>query len=295
MLRARLPRARARRRSRRPRYLKDGQAVAELSQRGGLAVAVPGEVRGLGEMVRRWGKLPFRRCVEPAQKLAAKGFPVSWRLARQSGRARSQRGAGRTARFIEMFAAKPLHAGEHLAAARAGVDARQAARRRPDAFYKGEIATEIVKAVRGAGGVMTAEDLAGYATDRAHAARDDYRGLRVLSMPPPSSGGVALIETLGILAARYPTGATRRASRGAARPTCTCWPRRSSTRFADRARFLGDTGLRAGRRRAPDRARLPRRAGAADQAGRGAAARRLRHARRRRPRRARTAARRTSR
>ena len=46
-------------------YIKDGRAVAELSQRGGLAVAVPGEVRGLGEMVRRWGALPFRRCVEP--------------------------------------------------------------------------------------------------------------------------------------------------------------------------------------------------------------------------------------
>ena len=70
-------------------YLKDGHAVAELSQRGGLAVAVPGEVRGLGEMVRRWGKLPFRRCVEPAQKLAAKGFPVSSRAGGQSGRAGS--------------------------------------------------------------------------------------------------------------------------------------------------------------------------------------------------------------
>ena len=62
-------------------YMKDGRLVPELSQRGGLAVAVPGEVRGLGEMVRRWGKLPFRRCVEPAQKLAARGFPVSSRLA----------------------------------------------------------------------------------------------------------------------------------------------------------------------------------------------------------------------
>src|SRR5262245_66373180 len=58
-------------------YVKDGHPVPELSQRGGLAVAVPGEVRGLGEMVRRWGALPFRRCVEPAQKSAARGLPAT--------------------------------------------------------------------------------------------------------------------------------------------------------------------------------------------------------------------------
>ena len=90
-------------------YLKDGHAVAELSQRGGLAVAVPGEVRGLGEMVRRWGKLPFRRCVEPAQKLAAKGFPVSSRLA---GSLATLDRASDNRAFIDLFAAKPLHAGD---------------------------------------------------------------------------------------------------------------------------------------------------------------------------------------
>ena len=63
------------------RFLKDGKPVPALSKVGGLAVAVPGEVRGLGEMVKRWGRRPFGACVDPAQKLAAKGVPVSWRLA----------------------------------------------------------------------------------------------------------------------------------------------------------------------------------------------------------------------
>src|SRR6185295_7237940 len=61
-------------------YQREGRLDPTLSMSGGLAVAVPGEVRGLGELVRRWGALPFRRCVEPALKLAAGGFPVSWRL-----------------------------------------------------------------------------------------------------------------------------------------------------------------------------------------------------------------------
>jgi gamma-glutamyltranspeptidase/glutathione hydrolase len=63
------------------KFLKDGKAVPGLSKEGGLAVAVPGEVAGLGEMVKRWGKKPWSACVDPAQKLAAKGAPASWRLA----------------------------------------------------------------------------------------------------------------------------------------------------------------------------------------------------------------------
>jgi gamma-glutamyltranspeptidase/glutathione hydrolase len=218
-------------------YLKDGRAAAELSQRGGLAVAVPGEVRGLGEMVRRWGALPFRRCVEPAQNLAAKGFPVSSRLAS------SLAGLDRTAddrRFLDVFASKPLHAGDTwrrpdlawtLGKLRAGADA----------FYKGDVAREIVAAVRGAGGVLTAEDLASYKIVDRTALETSYRGLRVVSMPPSSSGGVALIETLGILGTHYPAAADlAREPRGSAAQLHTL-AEAFKHAFADRARFLGDT------------------------------------------------------
>jgi gamma-glutamyltranspeptidase / glutathione hydrolase len=239
-------------------YMKDGRLVPELSQRGGLAVAVPGEVRGLGEMVRRWGKLPFRRCVEPAQKLAARGFPVSSRLAaslvaldRAGGSGSAQAAmAARSAtpaasamsdrRFAEIFAAKPLRAGDTwrrpdlawtLGKLRAG----------PDAFYKGDIAKEIVTAVRGAGGVLTAEDLASYKTVDRTPIETRYRGLRVASMPPSSSGGLALIETLGILAARYPAGpAAAGETRGSAAQLHVL-AEAFKHAFADRARYLGDT------------------------------------------------------
>jgi len=225
-------------------YMKDGRAVAELSQRGGLAVAVPGEVRGLGEMVRRWGALPFRRCVEPALKLAAKGFPVSTHLARSLASLDQPRGDGPVAasdrKFLEMFANKPLQAGDTwrrpdlawtLGKLRAGADA----------FYKGEVASEIVSSVRAAGGVITAGDLAAYATVDRTPVETSYRGLRVLSMPPSSSGGVALIETLGILAARNPNGFdAAREPRGSAAQLHVL-AEAFKHAFADRARFLGDT------------------------------------------------------
>ena len=84
------------------RFLKDGKAVSALSKEGGLAVAVPGEVSGLGEMVKRWGKKPFCACVDPAQKLAAKGAPASWRLA-QALASLAKEPAPADAVFAKMF------------------------------------------------------------------------------------------------------------------------------------------------------------------------------------------------
>jgi gamma-glutamyltranspeptidase/glutathione hydrolase len=228
-------------------YMKDGKVQAELSKEGGLAVAVPGEVRGLGEMVRRWGKLPFGRCVDPAERLATRGFPVSWRLAGDLALL-GKRDPGLPAldaRFATVFAA-PV-AGKLLG--------ENATWRRPDlawtlgrlraggadAFYKGEIAAEMVKAVRGAGGVMTADDLSGYTATERVPLNTDYRGLRVYSMPPSSSGGVVLIEALGILSARYPDAATLAKEGRGSSAYLHVLAEALKHGFADRARSLGDT------------------------------------------------------
>jgi gamma-glutamyltranspeptidase/glutathione hydrolase len=238
-------------------FLRNGRADPALSASGGLAVAVPGEVRGLGELVRRWGALPFRKCVEPAQRLAAGGFPVSWRLAESFGQLAEKKTAppGAAANAAVAAKADPVFETvfEHFLVGKLLTTSDRwkrpdlawtLARLRAggaDAFYKGEIGAAIVKAVKDSGGVMTAEDLTAYtSTDRAPL-EGAYRGLRVFSMPPSSSGGVVLIETLGILSARYP-GAAALAKLG----------RNSSAYvhvlaeafkhgFADRARQLGDT------------------------------------------------------
>jgi gamma-glutamyltranspeptidase / glutathione hydrolase len=230
-------------------YFKDGKVQPELSKRGGLAVAVPGEVRGLSDMVKRWGKLPFSRCVDGAQKLAARGFPVSWRLAQSLAALDSKQVDGKELndkkltdkKFIDMFTGKPHLEGTiwrrpelawTLGKLRAGG---------ADAFYKGEVAKEIVKAVTSAGGVLTVEDLAGYTATLRTPLAADYRGLRVYSMPPSSSGGVVLLETLGIMAAHYPTDADlQRDGRGSSAYLHVV-SEALKHGFADRARFLGDT------------------------------------------------------
>jgi len=217
-----------------------GKLDPERSKRGGLAVAVPGEVRGLSEMVKRWGKLPFSRCVDGAQKLAARGFPVSWRLAQSLASLDGPAPKG-DPKFLQLLTGKPLAEG---AIWRRPELARTLGKLRAggaDAFYKGEIANEIVKAVAGAGGVLSAADLAGYTATPRTPLAGDYRGLRIYSMPPPSSGGVVLLETLGIFAVHYPTSAdVQRDGRGSS-AYLHVLSEALKHGFADRARYLGDT------------------------------------------------------
>jgi gamma-glutamyltranspeptidase/glutathione hydrolase len=215
-----------------------GKVVPELSQQGGLAVGVPGEVRGLGELVKKWGAKPWKVCVDPAQKLAAKGVPVSWRLAK-SWETLTSGAAAADPVFAKMFTGKPAEgstfARPELAATLATLE-----KDGPDAFYKGPIADEIVKAVTGAGGVLTAQDLESYATTERTPLRADFRGLQVYTMPPPSSGGVALVEALGILAARYPKPADLPKDGRQSPAYLHTVTEAFKNAFADRARFLGD-------------------------------------------------------
>lgn len=223
-------------------FFKDGKVDPALSRHGGLAVAVPGEVRGLAEMVKRWGKLPFSKCVEAAQRLANHGFPVSWRLAHSLG---ALHPAGGTtpgdARFLETFATKPIAEGDTFKRPDLAWTLQRLRAGGADAFYKGPVAQEIVKAVRASGGLMTEQDLADYTATVRTPLEGSYRGLRVLSMPPPSSGGIVLMEALGILSNVYRTDAdVRREGRGSS-AYLHVLAESLKHGFADRARYLGDT------------------------------------------------------
>jgi gamma-glutamyltranspeptidase/glutathione hydrolase len=221
-------------------FFKDGKLDPELSKRGGLAVAVPGEVRGLAEMVKRWGKLPFSRCVEGAHRLANLGFPVSWRLARSLG-SLGQPGPGSDAGFLKALSTKPLAEGDSWRRPELAWTLSRLRAGGADAFYKGPVAQEIVKAVRTAGGVLSEQDLADYAATPRAPLEGQYRGLRVLSMPPPSSGGIVLMEALGIMATVYPTDAdVRKEGRGSS-AYLHVLAEALKHGFADRARYLGDT------------------------------------------------------
>jgi gamma-glutamyltranspeptidase/glutathione hydrolase len=232
-------------------FIKGGKADSNLSREGALAVGVPGEVRGLGTLVRRFGKRSFSSCVIPAERLARGQARVSWRLAEVIAAARKgdkdRKGIERSSQKLlekifdtDRGGARSLRDGESFHRSEL---ARTLARLRVggvDAFYKGEIADEIVKAVRDAGGVVTREDLDTYAPVERTPIEVRYRGLRVLSMPPPSSGGVALAETLGILAAKYPDAAElEKLGRGSS-GYLHVLAEAMKHAFADRARHLGD-------------------------------------------------------
>jgi gamma-glutamyltranspeptidase / glutathione hydrolase len=224
-------------------FLREGKPARELSTRGGLAVGVPGEVRGLAELVRRWGKRSFADCVRPAERLA-RGFPIAERLARVMGPTRQgqdqdpdrQAAAQRFFKQVMVFK-EPVRPGSIVRRPALGSTLRRLRQAGPQAFYTGRIAEQIVKAVKDAGGVLSLEDLRDYAVVERTPIEIAYRGHRVLSMPLPSSGGIVIAQVLGILSARLPDPST--IGRGSS-SHLHLLAEALKHGFADRARLLGD-------------------------------------------------------
>ncbi len=177
-----------------------GNVIPKMSTDGYRAVAVPGTVAGLVLAHERHGKLKWEELVEPARKLAADGFEVNYHLARSLSIkstvdkmqpwAESRRIYQRDGKFYEM--------GETLVQPElAAVLAR--IKTSPRDFYEGETARLIVADMKANGGIVTMEDLRTYEPTIRQPLRTTYRGHDILTMPPPSSGGIALIEMLNML------------------------------------------------------------------------------------------------
>jgi gamma-glutamyltranspeptidase / glutathione hydrolase len=219
---------------------KKGQRLV-IPKQSGLSVGVPGEARGLAELVGRFGALPFSRCIQPALRLA-RGFALSPWAARQTGEELERHpGDGPTliaALFgIDQAAAVRLKAGDRVF--RPAL-ARTLEKMRHDgaaAFYEGDIAKAMVEAVRGKDGVLELDDLARYALVEREPLVSEFQGRKVVTMPPPSAGGVILTEALGILSDRV--GPMK--EWGATAPSTLHFEAEALKHgFADRARFLGD-------------------------------------------------------
>jgi gamma-glutamyltranspeptidase/glutathione hydrolase len=178
----------------------DGQIVRSLTAAGYLAPGVPGTVRGLEAVHRKFGKLPWQEVVSPSARLAD-GFAISGSLAR--GLNREVQGA--MAPFPASIAAfgKPgggdWAEGDRLMQGDLAKTLRAIADGGADAFYKGWIADRIAADMRAHGGIITRSDLAAYKVRELAPIRGTYKGYDIVSMPPPSSGGVALVEMLNIL------------------------------------------------------------------------------------------------
>ena len=205
---------------------------------GGRSVGVPGAVRMLETVHRARGKLPWAGLFQPAIRLAEDGFAVSPRLAAQIAAdwPRLQRQAAARAYFSGPDGA-PLPAGARLANPAFAATLRAIAAGGADALLHGPIAAAIAETVRADPnpGGMTADDLAAYRAVPREPVCGPYRGRTICSMGPPSSGGVAVLHILGLLA-HHDLSALDPAGADAAHLLVEA----GRLAYADRARYLAD-------------------------------------------------------
>ncbi len=216
-------------------FLRNGVPDPESSRTGGLAVAVPGEVAGMAELHRRFGRLPWARLFRAAAGHARDGVTVhrfferisddmAERLARAPGLAALYAPGGR------LLARGQSWRNPELADTLETLAARGA-----DWFYRGELGQELVAAVKAEGGVLSASDLAGYRVRERVPVEGSFHGHRIVSMPPPSSGGAVLVEILQTLDRFDLAGLGRNSS-----AYLHLLAEAMKHAFSDRARDMGD-------------------------------------------------------
>ncbi len=215
---------------------KSGDVLKGASLVGYRAVGVPGTVAGLALAQRRYGRLSWRQVIEPARCLAADGFVVSPALA-QSLQNAAQTPLGRFAESRRVFLrnGKPFQAGEVLLQPDLAATLGRLQQYGPRDFYRGRTAHLLARDMAAHGGLVTLADLRRYRAAERKPLVGAYRGCGVLTMPPPSSGGVALLEMLNILE-RHDIG--RMGCQTAATDHLLLETMRRA--FADRSAFGGD-------------------------------------------------------
>lgn len=180
-------------------YRQDGKPVPSLSLTGALAVAVPGEAAGLAEAHRRFGTLPLAALMAPAIKLAAAGFPLDATLRAAIERQRDNMRPFPELARIYLPGGEVPKEGAIIRQVELASTLKAIAQEGPAVFYQGWVGRAIIETIQRAGGVMTLDDLNNYRAVWREPLMGSYRGRTVVAMPPPSSGGVALLTMLNIL------------------------------------------------------------------------------------------------
>ncbi|PYP66148.1 MAG: gamma-glutamyltransferase [Gemmatimonadetes bacterium] len=178
-----------------------GKINRALTATGYLAPGVPGTVRGLALAHRKFGRLPWREVVMPAAQLASKGFPLDSGLAQSLNREVEQAMkpyAASVAAYAKSGGGQ-WQPGDTILLADLGRTLTAIATTGADAFYTGWIADSVAADMQRNGGLITKADLAAYRARERAPIRGSYRGYDIVTMPPPSSGGVAMVEMLNVL------------------------------------------------------------------------------------------------
>jgi len=223
------------------------QAPEPDSVRGGKAVAVPGTVAGLCYAAENYGTLSVPELLQPAIRLARAGVSLDEHgvETRNDGLSTIKEHNGYAAKFNELLnlylnEGRPVQTGDVFHSPQGDVLEKIAAEG-ADAFYRGDIAAAIAATVRQHGGIITTDDLASMQPVVREAVRKPFHGYDIVSMPPPSSGGIALLQTLGTLERlEQRSGISIRGLRHNSAIYVHVVSEAMKHAFADRAAFLGD-------------------------------------------------------
>ncbi len=179
----------------------NGELVQERSLVGHLAPGVPGSPHGLWTLHQRLGQLSFEQVARPAIELAREGFAVDAWLARdlrrESLRARLHHAGMAPSVFYP--GGEPLEEGQRLVQTELADTLEALVLRGPSGFYEGDVADAIVATLQRGGGVLTNEDLESYESKWRQPLRGWFRGHEIITVPPPSSGGLVLLQVLSML------------------------------------------------------------------------------------------------
>lgn len=175
-----------------------GNVRPNASTNGYLAVATPGTIAGLYEVHRKYGRLPWKTVIAPAIQLAETGFPVSWRFVSATKTRLPTLLKNPDAQKIFTHNGKTYQIGERLVQPELAATLRSVSQN-PQDFYTGTIATAIAADMAANSGLITQKDLQQYRPTWRDPVCGDFRKARVCSMPPPSSGGVHLLQILNII------------------------------------------------------------------------------------------------
>ena len=214
----------------------NGEVDEQKARFSHLSVGVPGTVAGLTMALEKYGTISLARALQPAIELAEKGFPVKGDF--YNSLVQFQQFSSVSPAMRELFFGEdgnPLSPGEILIQEDLANSLRLIAQEGEKAFYQGEIATAIAQEMRAGGGLITETDLASYRPVIRRPVKGNYRGYEIYSMPPPSSGGVHLLQILNLLEP-FPI---KDLGHNTAQ-TIHLMAEAMKLAYADRSKFLGD-------------------------------------------------------
>jgi len=216
-------------------YLDASGKATEDSVIGYRAAGVPGTVRGLEYASRKFGVKPWAELVHPAVELAAKGFEISWGQAQSFRESAAKLGLFAESKRIFLRDGKLYEPGEVFIQPELARTLERIERLGAKDFYEGETARRLADDMRQHGGLITLADLEGYRAIERKPLIGTYRGFEIVTSPPPSSGGVGILQMLGVLEG------TDYEKSGAGSAAVVHYMTEVMRRyFADRAEYLGD-------------------------------------------------------